>query len=111
MVTVTNTGGEVVSFESGSPLTALVYMPGTDEVVGIYTGGIAGVGIGAELGPGESIDVDVLGGTASCDPDLGYALPPGDYEVRAPVEQYEYPEDRFERHAILSEPTPLTVSG
>jgi hypothetical protein len=111
MVTVTNTGGEVVSFESGSPLTALVYMPGTDEVVGIYTGGIAGVGIGAELGPGESIDVDVLGGTASCDPDLGYALPPGDYEVRVPVEQYEYPEDRFERHAILSEPTPLTVSG
>jgi hypothetical protein len=111
VVTVTNTGADVVSFESGSPLTALVYLPGTDEVVGIYTGGIAGVGVGADLGPGESIDIDVVGGTASCDPDLGYALPPGNYEVRVAVDQYEYPDGGFGLHAILSEPTPLTVSG
>ena len=111
VVTVTNTGDDVVTFESGSPLTALVLKPGTEEVVGIYTGGISGVGVGAELGPGESIDIDVVGGTASCVPDLGYALPPGDYEVRVAVDQYEYPEGGFEFHAILSEPTPLTVSG
>ncbi len=111
VVNVTNTGDEVVTFESGSPLTALVYLPGTDEVVGIYTGGIAGVGVGAELGPGEAIDIDVVGGTASCDPDLGYALPPGDYEVRVAVDQYEYPDGGFELHAILSEPTPLTIAG
>ncbi|HSJ72660.1 MAG TPA: hypothetical protein VLA29_13560 [Acidimicrobiia bacterium] len=111
VVTVTNTGGDIVAFESGSPLTALVYLPRTDEVVGIYTGSVAGVGVSAELGPGESIDIEVVGGTASCDPELGYALPPGDYEVRVAVDQYEYPDGGFELHAILSEPTPLTVSG
>jgi len=111
VVTVTNTGGDAITFESGSPLTALVYTQGTDEVVGIYTGGIAGVGVGAELGPGDSIDIDVIGGTASCDPALGYALPPGEYEVRVPVEQYEYPGGGFELHAIVSDAVTLTISG
>jgi hypothetical protein len=110
VVTVTNTGGESTTFESGSPLTALVYAQGAGEVVGIFTGGIAGVGVGAELGPGESIDIEVVGGTASCDPALGYALPPADYEVRVPVEQYEYSDGGFELHAILSDAVTLTVS-
>jgi hypothetical protein len=111
VVTVTNTGDEVIKFESGSPLAALVFLPGIDSVVGVYTGVIAGVGVGADLGPAQSIDIDVLGSTASCDPELGYALPPGEYRVRVPVDQYEYPGGEFEMHAILSDPAPLTVTG
>jgi hypothetical protein len=110
-VTVTNTGDETVAFESGSPLVAFVYPAGGTEVVGIYTGGIAGVGVGGDLAPGESIDIDVIGGTASCDPDLGYALPPGDYDVRVPVELYEHPSGGFAVHAILSDPVPLEITG
>jgi hypothetical protein len=110
VVTVTNTGNEVIQFESGSPLTALVSGPDDEAVVGVYTGPIAGVGVSADLGPGDSVDIDVLGGTASCDPELGYALPPGEYQVRVPVEQYEYPGGEFESHAILSDPAPLTIT-
>ncbi len=37
VATVTNTGEEVVQFESGSPLTALVFRPGSSDVIGIFT--------------------------------------------------------------------------
>lgn len=110
VATVTNTGEGVVHFESGSPLVALVFRPASSEVIGVFAGGIGGVGVGADLAPGESIDIEVLGGTASCDPDLGYALPPGEYEARVPVAQYEYPDGQFELHAILTEPASLTVT-
>jgi hypothetical protein len=108
-VTVTNTRPDVLHFESGSPLAALVYRPGEADPVGAFTGAIAGVGVGADLQPGESIDIDVLGGTASCDSSLGYALPAGDYEVRVPVDQYEYPNGAFELHAIYSDRAALTI--
>jgi len=84
--TVTNLGIADFDFQSGSPATALVYAAGGVDAIGGYTGGIAGVGLGKVLGPLESIDVDVVGGTASCDPALGYALPPGRYEVRAVID-------------------------
>jgi hypothetical protein len=71
---------------------------------------IVGVGVGSELGLGESVDIDVLGGTASCDPDLGYTLPLGRYQVRVPVDQYEYPGGEFEPHAILSDRVSLTIT-
>ena len=109
-VRVANLGTGDFDFQSGSPATALVFAPGGSEAIGSFTGGIAGVGLGEVLGPLESIDIDVLGGTASCDPALGYALPSGSYEVRAVI-------DVLTMHAnaptdieyILSDPAPLTV--
>ncbi len=91
-VTVTNGGLEAVEFESGDPMTAIIYRRGTDQVVGAYDGGIGGVGAGGTLQPGGTLDIGVLGGTASCDPTLGYALPPGLYDVRVPVDQYAHPD-------------------
>jgi len=76
----------------------------------VYAGDISGTGVGAELAPGDFLDIAVLVGTASCDPALGYRLPPGRYEVRTPVDQYEYPGGEFEQHAILSSPTPLVIT-
>jgi hypothetical protein len=110
-VRVTNRGDETVSFESGQPLIGFVFRQGETTPIAMYAGGIAGTGVGAELAPGEFIDIEVLGGTASCDPALGYRLPAGRYEVRTPVDQYEYPDGTFEQHAILSAPTTLVIEG
>lgn len=109
--TVTNTTDSPVEFESGEPVTALVFRSGTDQIVGTYDGGIGGVGLGRTLAPDESIDVGVVGGTASCLAELGYALPPGTYDVRAAIDQYERPAggDTITRY-LLSAPAPLTVT-
>jgi hypothetical protein len=108
---VTNGGTSPVEFESGDPMTAFIYRAGTDEIVGTYDGGIDGVGLGGTLAPGESIDVGVLGGTASCLAELGYALPPGTYDVRAAIDQYEHPPDGDVIISyLLTAPVPLTVT-
>lgn len=109
-VTVVNSGADEVDFESGSPLTALVYRPGGSEAIGTFSGAIGGVGIGKTLGPRDTIDIDVVGGTASCDPALGYALPPGSYEVRAVVEVLTMHDNGpTDVDYILSDPAPLTI--
>lgn len=110
VATITNTGEGVVEFESDSPLIAFVFWPGGVDVVGVLTGNVAGLSVRADLAPGESIDIEVIGGTASCDPELGYMLPPGAYEVRAATEQYAHPDGQFELRGILSEPASLKVT-
>ena len=109
-VRVTNGGTEDFDFQSGSPLTALVFAVGGRDPIGTFTGGIAGVGVGQVLKPMESIDVDVVGGTASCDPALGYALPPGLYEVRALIDVYTMHDNApTDFGYILSDPAFLTI--
>jgi hypothetical protein len=109
-VTVVNSGAGKFDFESGSPSTALVYRPAGSEAIGAFSGLIGGVGVGETLGPLDAIDIDVLGGTASCDPALGYALPPGSYEVRAVVDVLTMHDDGpTDTEYILSDPAPLTI--
>ena len=91
-------------------MTAYVYRQGTDQIVGAYDGGIGGTGVGQTLGPGESIDIDVVGGTASCLADLGYALPPGEYDVRAAIDQYDRTQPEMVVRYLLSAPATLTVT-
>ena len=92
-------------------MTALIYRTGTDQVVGAFDGGIRGVGLGGTLAPGESIDVSVFGGTASCLAELGYALPPGTYDVRAAIDQYDrLPQGEMIVRHLLTAPVPLTVT-
>jgi hypothetical protein len=79
-VAVRNDGATTVRFDTGEPLTATV-MDATGAVVATYDGDIAGVGRLVELAPGAEATMRVLGGTASCDPALGFALPPGVYSV------------------------------
>jgi hypothetical protein len=109
-VTVMNLGIGDFDFQSGSPATALVYRPGESEAIGAYTGGIAGVGLGKKLGPLETVDIEVLGGTASCDPAIGYALPPGSYEARAVVDVLTMHDNApTDIGYILSDAAPLTI--
>lgn len=109
-VTVVNSGVGEFDFQSGSPLTALVYRRGGSEAIGTFSGAIGGVGLGKTLGPLDTIDIDVLGGTASCDPALGYALPPGSYEVRAVVDVLTMHDNGpTDLDYVLSDPAPLTI--
>ena len=80
-VVFTNRGTGDVSFQTDDPLVAVVVRPGTTEIVGTYSGILAGVGAGGVLAPGETLEVGLLVGTASCIPANGYVLPPGEYEV------------------------------
>lgn len=111
-VTVTNTADIAVGFESGSPLIGWVVRPGTTTVVASYNGEIAGVGLGPTLQPGESTDIPVYIGTSSCDPDLGYTLPPGQYEVLSVVVvHYSQNAGDSTFNQLITSPTSLTVVG
>jgi len=93
-VTVKNVGNEPRVAESEQPLTAVVLRPGTDELLATYEAGIAGTGLGLNLAPGAGSSIDVYGGTASCDPELGWALPRGNYQVVVLVPLYRVENDR-----------------
>jgi hypothetical protein len=81
-----------------------------DLPVGFFTGGMDDIGYGATIAPGESITLDVVGGTASCDPALGWALPPGSYEARVQVEVYTMHDNApTEVGYVLSPPAPLSI--
>lgn len=109
-VEITNIGPEPFDFQSGPTQTAAVYLPGADSPVGFFTGGMDAIGYGATIAPGESITLDVIGGTASCDPALGWALPPGAYEVRVHVEVYTMVANGpTEVGYVVSAPLPLVI--
>jgi hypothetical protein len=109
-VIITNTDTLPFDFQSGPTQTAVVYLPGATTPSGFFTGGMDAMGFGARLAPGESVTLDVVGGTASCDPALGYALPPGSYEVRVRVlVQTQHDNAPTEVSYLLSEPVPLTI--
>ena len=109
-VTVTNTSAAAALLDTGQPATAILLRAGSDRPVGYYEGGVAGTGFGGNVAPGESLSFDLLGGTASCDPALGYALRSGSYEVRVPIDQYTMHDNApTEVSYLLSEPVPLTI--
>jgi hypothetical protein len=109
-VVIRNSGTEPVELNSGNPATAVIYRAGTNELVGGYAAGGEGTGLGATLAPGEEITADMVSGTASCVPELGYALPPGAYDARAVVEQYQpLPAGGVVVTDILSPPVPFTI--
>jgi hypothetical protein len=109
-VIITNTDSAPFDFQSGPTQTAVVYLPGAATPSGFFTGGMDAIGFGARLAPAEAVTLDVIGGTASCDPVLGYALPPGSYEVRVRVHvQTMHDNAPTEVSYLLSEPVPLTI--
>jgi hypothetical protein len=79
-VLVTNrTAHEQVLFTGGALTSAVTDRSGS--VVGLYVGPRNAVRIGFAIGPHESRPVPVLIGTASLVPDLGYAVPPGQWRL------------------------------
>ncbi len=102
-----NRGDVPVPIDSGQPLVGMVVRPSTGEVVGGFSGAIAGVGWFAELYPGDEASLSVLVGTASCRPDIGYLLPAGQYEAVVPLRPHRDDTGRFD--VVVAPPVAITL--
>lgn len=67
-------------------VTAYVVKPGTGAVVGGFSGAQRLPRVAFRIVPGAFEPIPLLVGTASFVPDLGYAVPPGSWEIRVPME-------------------------
>jgi hypothetical protein len=85
-VRLANVGPAAVSVDTSSNFVAYLFPPGGNTPVGVPEGGRVGTGLSFDLVPGRPKDVDIYGGTASCEPSLGYVLPAGNYEARALID-------------------------
>jgi hypothetical protein len=106
-VIVDEHGPRSFTMDTGQSLVAVVVRSGTLQVVGVYSGGIAGTGYILHLTPGKSRTIPTFGGTARCDGGLGSALPPGTYQVIVRVA----PEGRHQYPAYLTPPLTLRVTA
>jgi len=102
-----NNGLALSSLDTSSYFTAYLFAAGVDVPLGTSEGGSLGTGLEFTLAPGQSRDVPVFGGTASCDPALGYVLPIGHYEARATIDFS--PPDGSGVHVFWSDPLPVEV--
>jgi hypothetical protein len=104
-VDIANRGTAPFFMDTGQPLQAVIVRPGTQRIVGTYTGGIAGTGYGRRLAKGQHENVPTFVGTARCDGGLGSALPPGKYQAVVLVMDESGKGPRY-----LTPPMPLTVT-
>jgi hypothetical protein len=104
-VEITNRGTAPFFMDTGQPLQAVIVRPGSHQIVGAYTGGIAGTGYGMRLTKGQHENVPTFVGTARCDGGLGSALPPGKYQAVVLVMDETGKGPRY-----LTPPTALTVT-
>ena len=98
---ITNDSGQAVDIHSGQPLTAVVVLPGTDSVVGAFSGAIGGVGRRFTLMPGSEGSLPVI---VQATGHQG-ALDPGLYAARAILELF----GDVGRLRVLTPETPLIV--
>jgi hypothetical protein len=108
-LTERNIGTKPVAIGSGQPVVGSIVKPGTKQVVGRFTGAIAGVGGGPNLAPGESGTVAVVFGGARCDGGPGTALPPGTYGLRVALKQEGAEASTYPTY--LSPEVPITITA
>lgn len=81
---VSNTSSREISFNTAAADALLLGRSG--NVVNANTFGLGSVWIPVVLAPGAAEELDVFVSTASCDPALGYEVPPGEYGLVAEVQ-------------------------
>ena len=96
-VSVMNISSKPLSILGGS-ITPIIRRPGYGPVVAVPDLATAGSDVAVLLQPGETHTLDVRVGTASCDPKLGAALPPGTYDL---VVDIGAPESSLDRRSEL----------
>lgn len=99
---IANGSDQAVEIHSGQPLTAVIVLPGTDSVVGAFTGAIAGVGREFTLNPGDEGHLPVIVPATGVQSSL---LQPGLYAARAILQLF----GDVGRLQILTPETPVTV--
>ncbi len=110
-VTFSNISSATVRFQSGDPITGIVTLAGTTKTVATYDGYLATIIRTGTLRPREQARVSATISTASCRRQLGWALPPGTYDVRFAFGGYDLTArggakvDQF-----VSSPLPLVVN-
>lgn len=83
---IRNLTSRSLDFQTNGQVTALVVDPGTGEVAGGYSGMQYLPLVRFAASPGTPERIPLLVGTASFVPDLGYAVPPGPWAIRVPLE-------------------------
>ena len=107
-----NVGKTVVSYEGGDPISGVVTAVGGRRILARSTGISAGVGHTVSVRHGRTDQVRGQLSTASCDPSLGYALPPGKYSVRFVFDSFQRLAGGGSSHAqLVSNPIPLTITN
>jgi hypothetical protein len=101
---LTNLGDDAVTVPTNGQLTAQLADPVTGRVVGGYAGPQILPLILFTAVPGDTVRIPLLVGTASYDPELGHAVPPGQWAVLATL---DLGDGRTLRTPLL----PLTVTG
>jgi hypothetical protein len=81
----TNVGSGDVVLDTNGWITGKVVDPATGEVVGGDVGMQTMPLVQYSITPGETVSIPLLVGTASFRRDLGYAIPPGEWEINAVV--------------------------
>ena len=101
---VTNPADADLAIISGGSLIARVVDPGTGATVGGYSGFVTAVLVRHVVPPGETVRLALLVATDSLVPELGYAVPPGQWGIRATMD--------FEAGPTARTPIlPLTITG
>ena len=108
---VTNLGSTDIAAFTGPNLIAEIVDPSSGVVVGGYSGGQRSSGHFHTIPPGKTKPIPLLIGTASLVPDLGYALPPGEWSLRIvlPLRDASRQTLRTARHLLLP-PLPVTIT-
>jgi hypothetical protein len=105
-VALANVGNSPIQFLTGTAIGTILDTNG--NVVGSSANiALADVGVSVDLAPGATTTLPGVVGTASCDPRLGYVLPPGDYLLVATVSSND-----GSTHTQLRTPAqPIAVGG
>jgi hypothetical protein len=101
---VRNLGRDDVVVGTTGELIADVVDPDTGDVVGGYSGAVRLMLQTFTVAPATSERIPMLVGTASLIPDLGYAIPPGRWAVRATL-------DPAAGKAVRTPSLPITVTA
>lgn len=80
---ITNKTDQPASIETAGYLFPAVVDPGSGQVVGGFSGFVSGLRKVFGVPAGDTVTVPLLVGTDSFRPELGYAVPPGQWGLRA----------------------------
>lgn len=110
---VRDRSGAGLAIATSGQVTGSVIDPATGGVVGGFSGWLASVLVVFRVPPNGTGRIPLLIGTASCTERLGYAVPPGDWGVRATLRLMPDGDPPYDReHTDRRTPVlPLTITA